>query len=149
MTEQHSHLPELDAFTIAAIELFDPGHQQLTNRTKPMHADIETTDIAPQNKMPRIRKPRPEQTQIPGTERVCIAEVERAAIDYRSVRDERMALTKLETTARDRLLATMTEHDVTLYRYTDGENEDITVEVKTSSKVRVRKTDGASDDGDE
>ncbi|MBA2718913.1 MAG: hypothetical protein H0U52_06700 [Chloroflexi bacterium] len=112
-----------------------------------MHSTIDGSDTT--NDLTRRRSKRAEQTQIPGTERVCIAEVERAAIDYRSIRDERMDLTKKETSLRDALLAVMGGHGLEIYKYVDGENEEITVEVKTKSKVRVRKSDGASGDEDE
>lgn len=88
---------------------------------------------------PPIRKPRPQQTQIPGTERVVIQAIEAAALAYRDVRDERMELTKIEVAKRAALIDVMEQYETEIYKFVDGENEECTVEITTKRKVKVRK----------
>ena len=86
------------------------------------------------------------QQAIPGTERKKIKAVESQAIAYRKARDERMALTKAEVLERAKLIEQMKKHEVTVYKFDDDENEEITVSLETNEKVKVRK--GSHDDQD-
>ena len=56
------------------------------------------------------------QTQIPGTERETIKEVNAAAEEYVEARDERMGLTEREVQAKQHLLEVMKENKLTIYR---------------------------------
>lgn len=47
------------------------------------------------------------QTELPGTERPAIPEIDEAADAYRSVRDKRMKLTEQEITAKTNLIEVM------------------------------------------
>lgn len=62
-----------------------------------------------------------EQTEIAGTERLKIPEINRAAASYEKVRDERMALTTKEVAAKQKLIDVMIEHQEKLPENGDGE----------------------------
>lgn len=80
------------------------------------------------------------QMQIPGTERKEIPDVEKAAEAYREVRDERAELSKREAQKKLELLAVMRANKVTIYRYHDGNGEELEAIIDDEPKVRVRKT---------
>lgn len=88
------------------------------------------------------------QLAIAGTERTANKKVEAAAEAYVEVRDERMALTKKEVEARDKLLAAMEEAKLTEY-VDEAADPPLTVEVvEGAKKVKVRReTDDVDDDG--
>lgn len=85
------------------------------------------------------KKKRKQQLEVPGTERESIEEVDVAAEKYRKIRDERQALTKLETGAMEELAAVLEENNLkpgSKYEYEDDEG--ITREVKvTITKVKI------------
>jgi hypothetical protein len=96
---------------------------------------------------------RARQTTIPGTTAPTVKAVESAAEVYVDVRDERMGLTKREVQAREKLIAVMKTHGLTVYRLPadDGEGA-LIVTVSDESKVTVRKEKpkaGARDAGEE
>lgn len=84
-----------------------------------------------------------EQQTLPaeGMARKKIPAVEKAALKYRGIRDERMQLTKEEVEARNGLVAAMTEAEITVYKFDDAEGEELTVELDTTTKVKVKKAD--------
>lgn len=93
---------------------------------------------------------RKEQTTLPGPEfqRASIPEVEEAAENYRALRDERMQLAEREGNAKKDLIAAMTAHQVTVFRYDDAEGNErrVTLETKTNAKVGKVKSARTSDD---
>ena len=81
------------------------------------------------------RKKKPEQTAIPGTEKVVHKDVTKCAQELYDVRAERMALSEEEGKLSAKLLDLMKKHAVT--KYDDGE---ITVTVvAVDEKVKVKK----------
>lgn len=95
-------------------------------------------------KMPKQPKPAPvkKQTEIPGTERKCVAAVEDAANALRAVRLERMELQKAEAEQVTELIDVMRKHDVKLYKF-EGEEDELVVELVDVTKVKVRKANTA------
>jgi len=84
------------------------------------------------------------QTQIPGTERKSVPEVEEAALGYIEARDERMTHTKREKQKKLELLAVMRAHRVTKYKFDDAEGEELMVSLEDKEPdVSVRKTGDA------
>lgn len=55
------------------------------------------------------------QTEVPGTERKTIAEVTAAGDAYRRARDERIARSADEKTAKEALIAVMAKHGLQVY----------------------------------
>lgn len=88
------------------------------------------------------------QTQIPGTERVTIEEIDEAAEELRVLRDERMAVANKERTAHAKLLDTMRKHNQTIYQYEDNEgaSRKVTI-VEGKIKVSIKKLKVVDDDG--
>lgn len=84
------------------------------------------------------------QTEIPGTERTQISDVERAAEAYREAHDERMELSKSEASRKLDLLAAMQAAKIKTYRYS-SQGVELEVVVDDEPKVKVRKT-GEEDD---
>jgi hypothetical protein len=80
------------------------------------------------------------QLQIAGTERTEVPEVEQAAEAYREVRDERSAMSKKEAQKKAELLAVMRAHKLKLYRYHDGNGEELEARIEDEPTVKVRKT---------
>lgn len=81
------------------------------------------------------------QLKIAGTgrdESTVKQEIERAAVRYVSIRDQRMALTKDEVKAQAELLTAMQKHSLTEYVC---DEEDLRVEVVDKVKARVRRRD--------
>ncbi len=84
------------------------------------------------------------QTQIPGTERKSVPDVEQAALLYIEVRDERMDLSKREKQKKLELLAVMRAHKVKRYKFDDAEGEELLVALEDREPdVSVRKTGDA------
>jgi hypothetical protein len=87
-----------------------------------------------------IKTPREQQTlPAEGMARKKIPAIEKAASKYRAIRDERMALTKEEVQARNNLVDAMTDNEVDVYKFDDAEGEELTVELDTTTKVKVKK----------
>lgn len=63
---------------------------------------------------------RPVQTEIPGTERPKIKEIDKAAEEYVSVRDKRMNLTEKEVAAKQQLVNLMHAHADEIGRDAEG-----------------------------
>lgn len=84
------------------------------------------------------------QTQIPGTERASIPEIDEAAEEYRLVRDERMALSTKEAEAKKKLVATMQSHNQSAYRYDDQDGIERNVKLETKVSAKVAKVKGQS-----
>ena len=73
-----------------------------------------------------------------------IAPLHQAATDYVRIRDERMELTKAETEARQKVIAVMQKHELTVYN-SDG----VKVSLKTTTTSTVKVTiDAPAGDGD-
>lgn len=94
------------------------------------------------------------QLEIPGAERAVVAEVEAAADAYRETVASRMALQKREETEKQTLITAMRNHGLKQYEYPDDEGVQLTVKLKRTTKVSVRKSKKAeveddSDDGDD
>lgn len=90
------------------------------------------------------KKSKPKQTNIPGTERKSIAEIDEAAEAYRDARDERMKLTEEERETHEALLEVMKRHGVTdRYVYVDDDGDELEVSVADVVKVKVRKVKNA------
>lgn len=89
------------------------------------------------------------QTQIPGTARTDInKQIEKAAEDYRDIRDRRMEMTKEENKAQAALVAAMNAAGLTLYRC-DFDEQDVIIkpgEVKAKVKTRESKTSEETED---
>ncbi len=64
----------------------------------------------------RVRKARPEQVDLPGTEDSAIKPLEDAARAYARVRDERMELTAEEAKRKAALIPLMHKHQKTTYK---------------------------------
>lgn len=87
--------------------------------------------------------PKPEQIEIPGTERPKIKEIEKAAAKYVELRDQRMAVLKKECAAKESLIQVMNQfagkigrdgEDNLIYRFDD---QVVTVSDKLQVKVRT------------
>lgn len=88
------------------------------------------------------------QQQIPGTERVEIPEVEEAAEEYRTYRDDRMELGEKEKQAKAKLIEMMGKHGQTTYMFEDddGVQRKVTIVPKVNVKVsKVKETSADSD----
>ena len=88
------------------------------------------------------------QQQIPGTEPPSIAEVEEAAENYRTFRDERMKLQEKETEAQKALVAVMQSRNLKTYRYEDGAGVARIVRMRDQIKAQVAKFKDGGDSGD-
>jgi hypothetical protein len=86
------------------------------------------------------------QQRIKGTEAESIKEINDAAEAYVDVRDQRMALTKDEVTAKEKLTTLMLEHGLETYRDEDASPPLVVTLVPGEAKVRVRSEGGSSDD---
>ncbi len=99
------------------------------------------------------------QTEIAGTERPSIPGIDDAARDYVVIRDERMAVTPREVTAKQVLTAKMEEHRDDLEETPNGEKVYVfddagvrfTCTLEKTEKVKVRRVadEGGQDDGEE
>jgi hypothetical protein len=95
------------------------------------------------------------QMQIPGTGKPRIEAIDKAAEDYRSKRDARMAAGKLEVEARKKLIDLLHHHQITdLYEYDieitleDGgkDTKPMQVKFKRTEKISVREANGDEDE---
>jgi hypothetical protein len=80
------------------------------------------------------------QMNIPGTERTEIHDIEVAAEAYREISIELADIGKQKTARKAELLALLKAHKVKLYRYHDGDGEEIEVAVDDEPRVKLRKT---------
>ncbi len=80
------------------------------------------------------------QTEVPGTERESIPEVDAAAADVYELTRERLDIQEKEKNARAKLMDLMKKHKLTSvgYVYEDGE-ERYDVQFKETEKVSVKK----------
>src|SRR5260370_321437 len=85
----------------------------------------------------------PTEQLIPGAEPVSIREIDEAADQYIKVRNRRMKLSLEEVELRDKLTALMQEHKLIIYEW----DEQI-VELTATEKVKVRKKQGAGENGE-
>lgn len=84
-------------------------------------------------------KKRAKQTEIPGTERKSIREIEDAAEAVRAARVEVKDATKARDAKVLTLIAEMRKHGVTTYRWdSDEDEEEITLDLESKDQVRVR-----------
>jgi hypothetical protein len=97
----------------------------------PEAADQEQLET-PDN--PKPKRGRPRQARLPEMEDPEIEELESAAEEYASIRDERMALTEKEVPLKAELIELMHKHNKTSYVHA-GVDVKLIVE---SEKVRVR-----------
>jgi hypothetical protein len=117
-------------------------------RSKPHRVNTHKTngsastsqEVAPA-KRPRGR---PRQQDLPGTEDRAIKPLEKAALDYADIRDQRMALNLEEVGLKAKLLRLMKEHGKQTY-HRDGVSIEIVTE-EESVKVRVKKPSEDEDD---
>lgn len=85
------------------------------------------------------------QLEVAGTEKPDneIPEVTEAAIQYREIRDARMALTKREGPAREALANVLTKNNIhhpATYNYIDNDGEErVVAATPTKVKITVRK----------
>lgn len=68
----------------------------------------------------------------PGVGKQKIPQVEKAAVEYKTIRDKRMAMTKKETAAKAVLMAAMKDHKVAKYYFEDQE-----VEYSSTENVKI------------
>lgn len=90
----------------------------------------------------------PKQTELPGTERPTIKEIDKAADHYVSIRDKRMKLTEQEVTAKTNLLQVVLEHERQLSKNDQGElvyryDDEIVIVKPGKANVKVK---GAHDE---
>ena len=71
-----------------------------------------------------------------------IEEIEQAAREFRSMLNDRKALTTRESDAHDKVLKLMIEHDIDEYRY----GNDLFLRSRGNEKIKVKRV---KDDGDE
>lgn len=83
-------------------------------------------------------KGKAKQADLPGMEDRDIPEIEEAAERYRDVRDERIALSKDESTAKQSLIAVMKAHKRSVY---SRNGMSITLEEIDNVKVKTAKKD--------
>lgn len=79
------------------------------------------------------------QTEIPGTERPKIDEIDDKAEEYRVVRDERMRLSTKESEAKKAMITAMQNHGQTTYKYVDSDGNERTVKLETKVNAKVAK----------
>jgi hypothetical protein len=82
-----------------------------------------------------------QQTEIPGTERKTIKEIDAAAEAYIEARDERMELTKREVEAKSLLLEAMQKHNVDTYCDESATPALLVTLIPGEDKVKVRRLD--------
>jgi hypothetical protein len=89
-------------------------------------------------KKPVLVRKKPRQTSLPGMENRKIAELQRTALDYADVRDQRMELSKQESDLKKELLGMMHTHKMEHYEYgnviVDVVHEEETVKVKVKAE---------------
>lgn len=95
------------------------------------------------------------QTELPGTERPTIKEIDKAADHYVNVRDKRMKLTEQEVIAKANLLQVVLENEKDLSKNDQGEivyryDDEIVIVKPGKANVKVKGAhDEESEDDDE
>lgn len=97
-------------------------------------------------------KPRKRQTEIPGTERQSIPEIDDKAVDYVGDMYARRELQSTEKQKKQALISEMKARKVAAYKYVDGEFE-YTISLKTEQvdKLSIKRSkvdDGEPEGGD-
>lgn len=92
-------------------------------------------ETASKPKRGRGRPPKARQILLPEMEADRLRDVEEAADDYVEVRDTRMAWTKKEIAASQRLMEVMKEHKLTNY---DAADYVVRIDVSATEKVKVK-----------
>lgn len=89
----------------------------------------------------------PKTDSLPGLEVPVIPAITEAAEAYAEKRDARMALLKEEVEKKNALMTLMHTHELTTYRDSDRDPP-VTVELKTSEKIKVKIGDGEEESDD-
>jgi hypothetical protein len=87
----------------------------------------------------------PKAPSLPGLETETIPAITEAAEAYAEKRDARMVLLKEEVDLKNKLLVLLHEHKLESYR-DDSHDPPITVELKTTEKVKVTVGDQEAED---
>lgn len=91
-----------------------------------------------------VKKAKAKQTDLPGMENRDIPEIEQAAERYRDVRDDRIALTKDESEAKQALIAVMKKHNRQVYTHNG-----LSITLEEIDNVKVKSAKKADEEGDE
>lgn len=86
------------------------------------------------------------QSEIPGTERKRVKEIDDAAEGYVKARDARMKLTEKEVEMRDALVEAMRKHSLSVYR--DSEASPPLLVLLKEGKATVKVTTEAPEEAD-
>jgi len=86
------------------------------------------------------------QNELPGMEDRQIPELHAAALEYASIRDKRMELTKEEVRLRDKVLELMKKFDKETYLYDEVEVNRIAAKEKVKVKVHGEEDEGEDDE---
>jgi hypothetical protein len=89
------------------------------------------------------------QTEIPGTERQTIPEVEEKAAIVHAIVQRRLSIQAQEKEATASLLAEMKAHNLEVHIYTAENGKEMRIKVKTDQKVSVRVAKNVDDEDDE
>jgi hypothetical protein len=89
-------------------------------------------------------KPWKKQTEIPGTERAVIADLDVLAAKYVALRDKRAKMQADEKVMKAELTELLKKHELESYAYVDGGVEYV-VELDVTEKLTVSKSDGDDD----
>lgn len=95
--------------------------------------------------------PKEKTVPLPGMEREAIKEIERLAEEYVEFRDARMAALKVEVESKKKLIDAMHKHKQTSYNFETDDQEQFTVELKSTEeklKVKRNKEDDDEDEGE-
>jgi hypothetical protein len=83
-------------------------------------------------------------------ERKAVKEIEKAAEEYVIARDARMAASKPEKEAKDKLLAAMNKHKLKLYEFEDEDENHFKCEITVEKeKLKVKKGEKDDDESEE
>jgi len=120
-----------------------------SSKKKPAKAKAKTTskDDGAAGETPK-KKTSPRQIAIPGTEEKKIKELDDAAMAYVKERDERIALSRKEKTAKDALIAAMKKHGKNVYRDPDAAPPYTVTLTEGKDKIKVER-DGSEDDSND
>lgn len=89
------------------------------------------------------------QTEIPGTERAAIPEIEEQAALLHEIVQRRLSIQKQEKEQHAKTLDQMKAHGIEVHKYVGDNGKEMTIRVKTDQKVSVRVSKNAEADGDE
>lgn len=81
------------------------------------------------------------QSEIPGTERPKIPELDEVIDRYVKIRDKRMELTKQEIEARQAIEKHLADNKLQTYTHSDGERFAYLTEAEVKAKVKLVNTD--------